>query len=226
MVELNAKRGEAEQHFVPKPRANSQPGTVQPADRSQWSSFISETDASVQELSALDADPDGFVTSLPDAGQRKRRQLSQSTSDGDKRKMTVCTGRTANAVSGMQSHRMVQSAPRSLGQSASHTLHSATPQRSSHGSVLQTTLPKTVKLVPGALPCSYSYQSSREKTVSADVSTKDDQSHHHKRAGFAQKQCDSNTWSSFLQEQDPEQMHIGESADHDDSDHLLVTSFD
>ncbi|KAL0052817.1 hypothetical protein WJX82_008249 [Trebouxia sp. C0006] len=88
VVELNAKLGEAEQHFVPKPRTNSQPGTVQPADQSQWSGFISETDASVQELPDLDAEPDGFVTSLPEAGQRKRRQLSQSTSDGDRRKMT------------------------------------------------------------------------------------------------------------------------------------------
>lgn len=137
--------------------------------------------------------------------------------------MTVRTGRTATAVSGMQSHYMVQSDPRSLGQSASHTLHSSPPQRSDHGPVLQTTQPKTIKPVPGALSCSYSYQSSRVKTVSADYSTKDDQSHHYKRADFAQKEHDSGAWSSFLQEEDPEQMHIGESAVDDD---LLVTSFD
>ncbi len=120
---------------------------------------------------------------------------------------------------------MVQSAPRSLGQSASHTLCSSPLQRSNYGPVLQTTQAKTVKAVPGALSCSYSYQSSREKTVSADFSTKD-RSHHYKRADFAQKQRDSSTWSSFLQEQDPEQMHIGESAVDYDSDQLLVTSFD
>lgn len=145
---------------------------------------------------------------------------------GDKRKMTVRTGRTATAVSGMQRRHVVQSAPRSLGQAASHTLHSSAPQRSNFGPVLQTTQPKTGNPVPGALSCSYSCQSSRKKPVSADFSTKDDQSHHYKRADVAQKQRDSSTWSSFLQEQDPEQMHIGESAVDDDSDHLLVTSFD
>ncbi len=82
-----------------------------------------------------------------------------------------------------------------------------------------------MKPVPGALSCSYSCQSSRVKTVSDDFSTTDDQSHHYKRADFAQKQRDSSTWSSFLQEEDPERMHIGESAVDDDSD-LLVTSFD
>ena len=153
-------------------------------------------------------------------------EVTCSHSVGDRRKMTVRTGRTATAVSGIQSHHMVQSTPRSLGQSASYTLHSSPLQRSNCGPVLQTTQPKTVKPVPGVLSCSYSYQSSREKTVSADFSTKDDQSHHYKRAGFAQKQSDSSTWSSFLQEQDPEQMHIGECAVDDDSDHLLVTSFD
>ncbi|DBA86120.1 hypothetical protein WJX77_006607 [Trebouxia sp. C0004] len=226
VVELNAKRCEAEQQFVPKPRANSRPGIVRPADQSQWSGFISETDVSVQEYSDLDAEPDGFVTSLPDAGQRKRRQLNQNSSDGDKRKMTVCTGRTAIGVSGMQSHHMVQSAPKSLGQSASHTLHSSPLQRSSYGPVLQITQAKAVKPVPGALSCSYSYRSSRGKAASADVSTKDDQSHHYKRADFAQKQHGSSTWSSFLLQQDPEQMHIGESAVDDDSERLLVTSFD
>jgi len=145
---------------------------------------------------------------------------------GDKRKMTVCTGRTATAVSGMQSHHMVQSAPRSCGQSASHTLHSSPPQGSSYGPVLQTTQAKAVMPMPGTLSCSYSYQSSRENTVSADFSIKDDQSHHYKRAGFAQKQHGSSTWSSFLHQQDAEQMHIGESAVDDDSDCLLVTSFD
>ncbi len=151
-----------------------------------------------------------------------------SHSVGDKRKMTVHTGRTAAAVSGMQSHHMVQSAPRSLGQSVSHTLRSSPPQRSNCGPVLQTTQPTTVKPVPRALSCSYSYQSSRVKTVSDDFSrgTKGEQSHHYKRANFAQKQRDSSTWSSFLQEEDPEQMHIGKSAVDDDSDHLLVTSFD
>ena len=151
-------------------------------------------------------------------------KVTCSHSVGDKRKVTVSTGRTATAVSGMHSHHMVQSAPRSLGQSASHTLHSSPLQRSNCGPVLQTTQPKTVKPVPGVLSCSYSYQSSREKTVSADFSTKD-RSHHYKRADFAQKQRDSSTWSSFLQEEDPERMHIGESAVDDDSD-LLVTSFD
>jgi len=80
--------------------------------------------------------------------------------------------------------------------------------------------------MPGTLSCSYSYQSSRENTVSADFSIKDDQSHHYKRAGFAQKQHGSSTWSSFLHQQDAEQMHIGESAVDDASDCLLVTSFD
>ena len=64
------------------------------------------------------------------------------------------------------------------------------------------------------------------KTVSAEFSAKDDESHLYKRADFAQKQRDSSTWSSFLREQDPEQMHISESAVDDDSDHLLVTSVD
>ncbi len=166
------------------------------------------------------------------AGMCTHCEVTCSHFVGGKRKMTVCRGRTATAVSGMQSHHMVQSTPRCVGQTGSHTLHSSPPQRSNYGPVLQTTQPKTVKIVPGALSCSYSHlssrvnQSSRVQTVSDDFSTKDDQGHHHKRVDVAQKQRDSSTWSSFLQEQNPEQMHIGESAVDDDRDPLLVTSFD
>lgn len=98
VTELNAKRGDSEQHsaqpLLARPRACVQHSTGAAAESDQWSKFLSkENDSHIQDLQGVDGSSDDYVTCLPDQWQRKRKQPSQLDDTGEKHKLPL--GQTA-----------------------------------------------------------------------------------------------------------------------------------
>lgn len=101
--------------------------------------------------------------------------------------------------------------------------------------VLRATQQKAAMPAPSAtntVACSYGYQNSKTSAHPAELELKGHSSHHPcvSKPSWADPASGSSTWSSFLSEEDHAQQEEQDRAPayvlDDDSDDLLVTSFD